>query len=73
MPKLMVRRGKNKPFHPTLLLRNTGYAEGHWQELCFKPACFLGSGTIRERNLEQAITHYFAELKRLGHVEVPCE
>ena len=70
MAHLMVKRGKNKPFHPTLQLRDTGYAKNHWLEQMFKPGCFCGSGTILERNLQEALAHYFSELKRCGHVEV---
>lgn len=74
MAKLMVQRGKrSQPFHPTLRLRNTGYSDGHWLEMCFRPGVFCGAGTIRERNLPEAIAHYFEELKRLGHVEVKSE
>lgn len=73
MPKLMVVYGKgkrNKPFHPTLRLRDTGYSRGQWQEMYFREGVFCGSGTIREINLEQAIAHYFSELRRMGHRQV---
>lgn len=75
MARLMVQYGKGRkaaPFHPTLRLRDTPYARGHWQEMHFREGLFVGSGTIRERNLTQAIEYYFAELKRMGYRDVTC-
>ena len=73
MPRLMVRyknSGKYQPFHPKLILRDTGYARGHWQEMHFREGLFRGSGTIRERNVTQAVEHYLSELKRMGYIQV---
>jgi len=75
MARLMVMYGKkrtvrNTPFHPTLKIRPTGYATDHWQEQFFRQGLYVGSGTVRERNVEQAIAHYFSKLKRCGHVPV---
>lgn len=67
--KLMVKyKGRrNIPFHPTLKLMDTGYAWGHWQEMHFRPGLFCGAGTVRERNVEQAIAQYFKDLRRMGY------
>ncbi len=65
--KLMVRCGNRPPFHPTMRLSDTHYAPGHWQLQMFKPGCFPGDATIRDRGLQEEFQEYFKELVRTGH------
>ena len=72
MARLMVQYGKggkkHTPFHPTLRLRDTGYARGHWQEMHFRDGLFTGSrATIRTHDVAAAIAHYFSELRRMDY------
>ena len=71
----MVQYGKgkrNKPFHPTLRLEDTGYSKSQWQSMHFRPGLFCGDKPLREANVAQIIAHYFAELKRMGYRDVTC-
>lgn len=68
--KLMVQKGtskKHQPFHPKMILRNTGYARGHWQVMMFNLGLYVGDDTIRERGFTDQVQHYLKELRRTGH------
>lgn len=67
---LMVWSGKrkDKPFHPTIRIRDTGYARNHYQIQFYREGLFIGSYCVREvPKTADIVKHYFDELARCGH------
>jgi hypothetical protein len=68
---MLVRKGRNQPFHPQLRIESTGYAPmGQWTATFFRPNVSCGLEAVSQMSASQAIQYYLSELKRTGHVAV---
>lgn len=72
MSKLMVRRGRKPPFHPRIRIWIDGHYRYQWAYEQFKPGVFCGENRVGQQTMAQVVAHYFAELRRCGHEEVPA-
>lgn len=73
MARLMVKYGKskkNKPFHPTLQIRNTAYSRNQWQQMHFREGLMVGSDPVSHSDVRSQVEYYLSELKRMGYTDV---
>ncbi len=75
MKLYVVAKKKHVPFHPTLRILETGYSRHHvCGQFWGADVGSAGMGAVQDYvDFQEIITEYFAELRRLGHVQVSEE